>query len=223
MCGRYTLHVPGDDLVKAFNLAEAPELPFRYNISPMQAVPVVRLDGTDRRLSLVRWGLVPRWAKDSSRAAGLIIARSETVEEKPTFRDAFRKRRCLIPADGFHEWKATAKGKQPFYFQGADGRPFAFAGLWERWHPPEGEQLETCTILTTRANELVAPLHERMPVILQPSYYADWLDPACPADRLHLWLRPVPADVMTAVPVSTRVNNAWNEGPERIALQVGLA
>jgi putative SOS response-associated peptidase YedK len=216
MCGRYTLRVPGDDLVKAFDLAEVPELPFRYNIAPTQAVPVVRLDGADRRLSLVRWGLVPRWAKDTSRAAGLINARSETVEEKPTFRDAFRKRRCLIPADGFYEWKATAKGKQPFYFQQADGQPFAFAGLWERWHPPEGEPLETCTILTTTANELVAPLHERMPVIVQPSNYADWLDPACPADRLHPWLRPFPADDMTAVPVSTRVNNARNEGPECI-------
>src|SRR5262245_35107324 len=175
MCGRFTLATSRAQLADLFRLAGGPELPLRYNIAPTQPVPVVRAAGDGRALALARWGLIPRWATDPAIGNRLINARSETVAEKPSFRDAFRKRRCLIPATGFYEWAKTAGGKQPYHFRLLDGRPFAFAGLWERWDRG-GEPVESCTILTTAANAVVRPVHERMPVILPAEAFAAWLD-----------------------------------------------
>ncbi len=157
------------------------------------------------------WGLVPHWSRD---ATAFINARSESAANKPAFRDAFHKRRCLIPADGFFEWQKRGTRKQPYYFQHRDGRPFAFAGLWERWQGTEGETVETCAILTTKANETVRPVHERMPVILPPEDFGHWLDPAVQKpEAVQALLRPYPAGEMESYPVSAFVNNARNEGP----------
>jgi putative SOS response-associated peptidase YedK len=215
MCGRYSLDAPGRALAELLQLPSQPALPLRYNIAPMQSVPVARLaaDGV-RELVLAQWGLVPHWAKDPAIGNQLINARSETVAEKPSFRDAFRKRRCLIPADGFFEW-AGAKGtkRQPFHFRLSDGLPFAFAGLWERWHGQDGEMLGTCCLLTTAANEVVRPIHDRMPVLLGPGDFGEWLDPEGKAAGLKALLRPYAGGDLEAVAVSTWVNSARHEGP----------
>jgi putative SOS response-associated peptidase YedK len=179
----------------------------RYNVAPTQQVGVVRTADGQRELSFMQWGLVPRWAKDPKIGSQMINARAETAAEKPSFRDAFKRRRCLVVADGFYEWKKTGgKTKQPFYIRMKDNRPFGFAGLWERW----GE-LESCTILTTCPNELCASVHDRMPVILSPNDYDQWLDPkVTDAPQLQLLLDPYPSDEMTADPISTHVNNVRN-------------
>ncbi len=220
MCGRFTLHAPAEALATLFDLPEAPPLAPRYNIAPTQPVGIVRpaLDRTAREWALVMWGLVPSWSKDPAIGARMINARSETAAEKPSFRAAFKRRRCLIPADGFYEWQKLAKGKQPYYIGLQGGAPFAFAGLWETWHSPDGGELQSCTLLTTEPNELLEPIHNRMPVILAPQDYDEWLDHTSEDGRYlasirHL-LRPFPADEMQAYPVSTYVNNARNEGPE---------
>jgi putative SOS response-associated peptidase YedK len=222
MCGRYTLATAPEALARIFELDDPPELPARYNIAPTQQVPAVRLvvdegSGASRRrvLRLLRWGLVPFWAKDPGIGARMINARAETVADKPAFRAAFRRRRCLVLADGFYEWQRVGRGaKQPFLIRLRDGGPFAFAGLWERWTGPEGEPLESCTLLTTQPNELVAPIHNRMPVILDPADYDAWLDPQLqdPA-ALRPLLRAFPAEKMIAHPVSQRVNNPRVDEP----------
>lgn len=218
MCGRFTLAVPGEQVAAQFQLAEAPALAARYNIAPTQQVAAVRATEAGRELGMFRWGLVPSWAKDLSIGARMINARSETAAEKPAFRAAMRQRRCLIPADGFYEWQARDGGKQPFHIRLADGAPFAMAGLYEHWKTPAGEWLATCTILTTEANELMQPLHNRMPVILASEHYGLWLDPGlrdvAPLEQL---LVPFPADRMVASPVSRAVNRAGTEGPELLA------
>ena len=171
MCGRFVLMTPGRSLAKRFGLEEVPDLEPRYNIAPTQMVAMIRLDRDtlQRRLVLVKWGLIPFWAKDSSIGNRLINARAESAAEKPAFRSAFKSRRCLVPADGYYEWKKRKGGqKQPYLARNADGSPFAFAGLWERWQAPEDEIIESCTILTTDANDLTQPIHDRMPVILKP-------------------------------------------------------
>ena len=216
MCGRYTLSTPAGKLAKQFRLDHEPTLFARYNIAPTQDVPVVRLvpqspEPATRQLVMMHWGLIPRWARDRDIGNRLINARSETVTEKPSFKDAFQKRRCLLPADGFYEWHPQGSRKQPHLIRMADAEPFALAGLWERWDEPDGEPVESCTIVTTQANELMKPIHHRMPVILDPNDYARWLDPQ--ASGVHELLRPYPADAMTAAPVSTRVNNPRNESP----------
>jgi len=211
MCGRYELHTHPAALALAFGLPAPPPVAPRYNIAPMQDVAVVRLShaGT-RELAFVRWGLVPRWAKDPSIGARMINARSETLAEKPSFRTALRRHRCLIPADGFYEWKVTAAGgKQPIHIGMKDGAPFAFAGLTERWLSQEGEVLDTCTIVTTRANALLAPLHDRMPAIVAPAQYGAWLDVANAAGAA--FFEPYPADAMTYYPVTTRVNSVRHD------------
>ncbi len=211
MCGRYELHTHPAALALAFGLPAPPSVAPRYNIAPMQDVPVVRLaQAGGRELAFVRWGLVPRWAKDPSIGARMINARAETLAEKPSFRTALRRHRCLIPADGFYEWKATAAGgKQPIHIGMKDGATFAFAGLTERWMAPEGEVLDTCTIITTQANALLAPLHDRMPAIVAPADYGRWLDTAnADVDALFA---PYPADAMTYYPVSTRVNSVRHD------------
>jgi putative SOS response-associated peptidase YedK len=204
-----------------------PLLP-RYNIAPGQPAPGVRLveigGPSVRRLVLVRCGLIPSWASDASIAFKCINARAATVAEKPAFRAAYRHRRCLIPANGFFEWQKRGKEKQPFLFQLRDQQLFAFAGLWERWSGPHGDGRETCTILTTTANDLVRPYHERMPVILPEEYHTDWLNPdAAAPEWLQTVLRPYPAEAMQATPVSTWVNNARHEGRERVQPVAGIS
>jgi putative SOS response-associated peptidase YedK len=212
MCGRFTLRTPQGVLVEQFRLKSIPPLQPRYNIAPTQQIGVVReREPAQREFALMQWGLVPRWAKDPSGASQMINARAETAADKPAFRDAFRRRRCLIVADGFYEWKKAGKIKQPYHIRMKDGRPFAFAGLWERWGASD-EKLESCTILTTNANELCAPMYDRMPVILGPADYDRWLDPALvDPDQLKYMLEPYPADEMITEPVSPRVNSVAND------------
>lgn len=221
MCGRFTLATSGTQLAAQFALTEVPQLAPRYNIAPTQSVAAVRAAANGRELALLRWGFVPVWAKDPSIGARMINARAETAAEKPSFRTALRQRRCLIPADGFYEWQAVPGGKQPFYFHMADGAPFALAGLWERWKSPEGAPLESCTILTTEANDLLRPFHDRMPVIIAPEEYARWLDPALrDPEAVHDLLSPYDSDLMAAHPVSREVNRVANDGPQLIAPSV---
>jgi putative SOS response-associated peptidase YedK len=217
MCGRFTLTTPGEVLAEAFGLDTEPALAPRYNIAPTQPLAAVR-QGPDGRRSLVllRWGLLPSTTRETERP--LINARAETVARLPSFRDAFRARRCLVPADGFYEWKAGGPRKQPVHIRFADRRPFAFAGLWEpRTRGPEGETSGSCALLTTEPNSLMREIHDRMPVILPPDHYAGWLDPASRPAELAALLRPHPADAMEARTVGTFVNNARNEGPECLA------
>jgi putative SOS response-associated peptidase YedK len=220
MCGRFTLATPPTLLAEAFGLAEVPDLAPRYNIAPTQLAPVLRqpAGAALARLGLLRWGLVPGWADDPAIGSRLINARAETVADKPSFRAAFRQRRCLVPADGFYEWAKVGTRKQPWHFRRPDAGPFAFAGLWERWQSPDGTDLETFTILTTDANDLVRPVHPRMPVVLPPEAYAAWLEPT-PGDARHLLplLQPAPPGWLVGQAVSAYVNAAGNEGPRCIA------
>jgi putative SOS response-associated peptidase YedK len=218
MCGRYTLRTPAERLKSEFRLRELPPVEARYNISPTQDILAVRQVTGEREAALLKWGLIPSWAKDDSMSARLINARSETVAEKPAFREAFRRNRCVIPADGAYEWKRGGGGrKQPFYFRMRDGRPFGFAGLWDRWSGQDGEVIESCTILTTEANEIFLEAHERMPVILPPETYDVWLDEGVrDVELLKGLLRPYPSSEMTAYPVSARVNSPQNQGAELI-------
>lgn len=212
MCGRFTLRSKASDVAKAFSLLDVPELPLRYNIAPTQAVPIVRLgDDGNRSLALAHWGLIPSWADDPAIGNRMINARADTVATKPSFRTAFKKRRCLLVADGFYEWQKTDGKKQPYYIRLKDGAPFGFAGLWERWER-DGKAIESCAIITTDANELMEPIHNRMPVIISPDAYEVWLDPAAQEpERLQRLLSPYPAAELTAYPVSTVVNNPRNE------------
>jgi putative SOS response-associated peptidase YedK len=220
MCGRFTLFSDGAELARLFGCGFEVPLTPGYNIAPSQEVPVVRTteDQPDtRQVPLLGWGLVPSWASDPKIGFSCINTRSETAASKPAFRAAFRRRRCLIPANGFFEWQKRGKQKLPFLFRMKDETLFAFAGLWERWSGPHGDGRETCTILATAANEVVRPLHERMPVILAPAFHDDWLEPpADAAEWLQAALRPYPAEEMEAVPVSTWVNDTRHEGPECI-------
>ena len=209
MCGRFYLLSTGAIVADLFDLACPVEVAPRYNIAPSQPVPIVRLGEHGRELVPLRWGLIPSWARDAKFAP--INARAETAADKPTFRHAMRKHRCLIPADGFYEWMKTGKHKQPFTFRLHDDKPFAFAGLWERWEGPSGP-VETCCILTTEANELVRPAHDRMPVMLERPNFEQWLDPAeQDAEALGWMLRPYRADAMRAYPVSPLVNSPKND------------
>lgn len=217
MCGRFSLGTPATSLVAQFNLFGVPAWAPRYNIAPTQQAPTVVKAASQlaRQFKMHRWGLIPPWAKDPGIGSQLINARAETVAIKPAFRKAFRERRCLILADGFFEWQRRGRHKQPFHIRMRDGRPFAFAGLREYWEGPEGPGIDSCTILTTTANELVGALHDRMPVILAPQDYDLWLDPGIrEAERLQSLLHAYPSEEMAAYPVSTRVNNPANDSPE---------
>jgi putative SOS response-associated peptidase YedK len=220
MCGRFTLTVPGEALAEHFQLTEAPGVVARYNIAPTQPVAAVRdpANGKGRELTYLHWGLIPPWAGDPKIGSRLINARAETVAEKPAFRAAFKYRRCLVPASGFYEWQKLNGKKQPVFIRLRDDELFAFAGLWEVWRGPDGEEIESCTLLTTAANDLIRPVHDRMPVILRPEDYDLWLDREIqqPA-RLQSLLRPFDPAAMTFFPVSPRVNSPGNEGPECIA------
>jgi putative SOS response-associated peptidase YedK len=185
----------------------------RYNIAPTQDILSIRRAEDAREAVFLTWGLVPSWAKDVSIGAKLINARSETVTEKPSFREAFKKRRCIIPADGFYEWQRTEGRKQPFFFQMKDESPFGFAGLWERWQGVGGEAIESCTILTTEANEVLIPVHGRMPVILHSDDYELWLnEDMLKRELLKDLLRPYPSSEMISHPVSTAINSPHNQG-----------
>lgn len=221
MCGRFTLGVDGEVLQEVLELGNVPaELEPRYNIAPTQDVAVVT-DPESRDVSLFRWGLVPSWAKDLSIGNRLINARAETVAEKPSFRAAFRKRRCLVLADGFYEWRAEGGTKQPYYISMKDGDPFAMAGLWEQWDDGVSDvPLATCTIITTEPNEMMSALHRRMPVILPRSRHEAWLDPALhDTQLLRAALVPYDSDAMTFRPVDRAVNNPRNDGPELLEMR----
>jgi putative SOS response-associated peptidase YedK len=213
MCGRFNLRVNPALLAEIFQLTREPDIHPRYNIAPTQQVAVVRRADVGRELSMLRWGLVPSWAKDVKIGNSLINARAETVATKPAFRAAFKARRCLIPATGFYEWKKTGKAKQPFHIEMKDGQPFAFAGLWEFWKG-DGEPIESCTIITGEPNEVARGIHDRMPVILPEEEYDRWLDLKAPADALQELFVPYPAAEMHGAPISTRVNSPRYDGPE---------
>jgi len=217
MCGRYTLTTPAETLRALFKVNEWVRMRSRYNIAPSQEAPIVRLTkaGDAREAAMCRWGLVPHWADDPSIGARMINARSETASSKPAYRNAFKKRRCLVPADGFYEWQKTDDGKRPCLIRLDEDRPFAFAGLWSLWSPKEGEgdeRLETYTILTTNANKALQDIHERMPVILDPDEFNAWLDPDSETDDLEAMLRPYD-DALSLRQVSTRVNSPKNDDP----------
>lgn len=218
MCGRYSLTTPEEALRRLFRY-DGPALNFppRYNIAPTQEVPVVRLAGTEgggeggRELAMLRWGLIPSWAKEAAISNRMINARAETVSEKPSFRNAFRERRCLIPADGFYEWTKSDGAKQPYRIHRDDDGPFAFAGLWERWRQA-GETIESCTIVTTDANDALQPIHHRMPVILDPEDFDTWLDAEnTPRDVAQALLRPYSGGGFASYRVSTHVNSPRND------------
>jgi putative SOS response-associated peptidase YedK len=215
MCGRYRLSRRKQVVEEHFNAVSGnEEWGPRYNIAPTQPIPVILQNPREpvREMSLVRWGLIPSWAKDASAAASMINARSETAAAKPAFRDPIRFRRCLIPADGFYEWARTGKAKQPFCFEVRDGELFAFAGLWDRWEDPNGNAVETCAILTTTPNAVTAPVHDRMPVILDPDSYDLWLDPGMTnVEAVSDLLKPCDARLMRRYPVSTRINHVAND------------
>lgn len=215
MCGRYRLSRKKEILEEQFAaVSDDADWSPRYNIAPTQSVPVIRRQprSSGRELSLIRWGLVPSWAKDSSKAATMINACSETVASKPAFGDALKFRRCLIPADGFYEWQKAGKAKQPYCFEINRGELFSFAGLWETWNDPSGRSLETCTILTTTANALTSAVHNRMPVILDPQCYDLWLDSrTTDTSVISEFFKPFDARLMTCFPVSSRVNRTAND------------
>ncbi|MEZ4519144.1 MAG: SOS response-associated peptidase [Chloroflexota bacterium] len=215
MCGRFSLFADGEEVAAHYGLDEVPFLAPRYNIAPTQPVAAVRLayNSPERELTHFQWGLIPSWSKDPSIGSRLINARSETAAEKPSFRSAFKRRRCLIPTSGFYEWQKVGKGKQPMFIHPAEGDLMSFAGLWEYWQSADGSELETCTILTTGPNAIMEPIHNRMPVIVEPDDYAMWLDPETPADQLMHLLRPSESSLLDAYPVSTVVNNPRNEDP----------
>lgn len=212
MCGRYALHSHPHVVALQFGLAHEPEYAPRYNIAPGTPVLAICGDATQaRRAALLHWGLIPSWAKDASIGHHMINARAEHVAEKPAFRSAFRRRRCIIPADGFYEWRGSAGRKQPYYVRSREHGLFGLAGLYEHWRGPNGP-VASCTIITTAANALMAPLHDRMPAILDVADYAHWLDPNHPEPTALLpALRPAPVEKMTAYAVGLRVNSVKND------------
>ncbi|GMR08667.1 MAG: SOS response-associated peptidase [Gammaproteobacteria bacterium] len=217
MCGRFTLSSSAEVLEEYFELDSAPQgLMPRYNIAPAQAVAIIRqVEGLGRHMDSVRWGLIPSWSKEAAIGHHLINARAETVAEKPSFRAAFKRRRCLVPADGFYEWKPVHGRKQPYWIGLQDRPPLGLAGLWEHWEDPDsGEHIETCAIITTQANRQMRDIHPRMPVILPKSAYTAWLAVDSPADVLHDLLLPYPEPTLISYPVSRSLNNPQNDTQE---------
>lgn len=237
MCGRFTLRASAEEVAEAFGLLEVPPFMPLFNLAPTQPVAVVRhvpeAADSQRELVWMHWGLIPSWAKDRSMGARMINARAETAASKPAYRAAFRRRRGLVVADGFYEWQrpeqtadlgtgrksSRGKGakKQPYFFHKNDDRPFAFAGLWESWESPDGSFLDSCTILTTDANDLMRPIHDRMPVILAPDDYRRWLDPGIEPSEVEPLLRPYAGDDLAAYPIGTYVNSPTHDDAQCIA------
>ncbi len=217
MCGRFALFTSPESLADWFAVPDVPRpLPPRYNIAPTQPVLAVRYGAQQPEFALFRWGLIPSWARELQIGARLINARAETAVEKPAFRAAFKRRRCLIPASGFYEWQQVNGRKQPYFIHPSAAQLFAFAGLWEVWHGSDGSELQSCTILTTPPNELMQPIHDRMPAILARAEFTTWLDPALPTEEAQRLLRPFPATSMAAYPVSTSVNKPSYDAPDCI-------
>ncbi|MBI5673469.1 MAG: SOS response-associated peptidase [Nitrospirae bacterium] len=217
MCGRYSQTATPAVIAEQFAVSGPPLFTPRYNIAPSQSVVAIWADPETsvRQLVFLRWGLLPSWARDARIGTQCINAKAETVAEKPAFRSAFKKRRCLVVATGFYEWQVQGKRKQPMWIGMKSKAPFAFAGLWEHWQPAEGEPADTCTIITTEPNELTKPIHTRMPVILPPSAYDVWLDPSYQhVDPLKALLRSYPSEELMAYPISTLVNNPRNDAPQ---------
>lgn len=217
MCGRFTLTIDINRVAQRFGVAPSIQVAPRYNVAPTQDVVTIMSNGT-AHLDLLRWGLIPSWAKDESVGSRMINARAETLAEKPSFKRLLHARRCLVVADGFYEWKQEHGGKTPMYITLKDQEPFAFAGLWDSWKSPEGQQVRTCTIITTQPNELMASIHNRMPAILPQQAIEEWLDPAQRDDQALLsLLKPYPTDEMTARPVSRKVNSPKYDSADLIA------
>lgn len=219
MCGRFNRYSPVEELARIFHLSSVPELEPQYNIAPTQPAAVVRTkaDSKEKHLVILRWGLIPSWAKDREIGGKMINARSETAHAKPAFRSAILKRRCVVPANGFYEWQKIPEGKIPHNIMMKSNKPFGMAGLWEQWKGQEGDVVESFTILTTTANDLLRPFHDRMPVILDPKDYDQWLDPR--VDKLELLtplLRPFPSHEIIAYPVAALVNNPKNRNSDCI-------
>jgi len=218
MCGRFTIDISSEVISELFGLTEHPTISPRFNIAPTQQIQVIRqyADGGNH-LDVLRWGLIPSWAKDLSIGARMINARCETVAEKPAFKQAIRYRRCLVLSSGFYEWTTEGKAKKPWYIRLKDGSPMIFAGLWDNWKSPDNTIVQSCTILTTSANPLIEPLHDRMPAILHPDEYRKWLDREVtkPADLQYLF-QSYPADLMEMYPVSQSVNSPKNDSADLI-------
>ncbi len=217
MCGRYTLITDIRKVAESFGVEPVPGAQPRYNIAPTQEVVAILKNGA-AHLSTLRWGLIPAWAKDEAIGSRMINARAETLAEKPSFKNLLRGKRCLVVADGFYEWQTEGKSKTPMYITLQDDQPFAFAGLWDLWKSPDGQQIQSCTIITTEPNELMASIHNRMPAILRPGAYEDWLNPQLRDEHvLTHWLKPYPTELMKARPVSKLVNNPRNDTAEILA------
>jgi putative SOS response-associated peptidase YedK len=217
MCGRFNLRANPRQIQEAFDVLRVPEISPRYNIAPTQTILAIRQTDDGREAVPVRWGLIPSWAKDLKIGSSLINARADTVATKPAFRSAFKRRRCLIPASGYYEWRGAKGAKQPFHIHRKDDGLLAFAGLWERWEPPDAEPVESATIITTDANQTLAEVHDRMPVILSPPEFTTWLDAETPREQIELLLRPASEDLLEFDAIRKNVNDARNEGPNLLS------
>jgi putative SOS response-associated peptidase YedK len=213
MCGRYAITTAPEAIRQLFGYLEQPNFPPRYNVAPTQAVPIVRMAEGRRQLALVRWGLIPAWVKDPRTFSLVINARGESVLEKPAFRNAMKRRRCLFPADGFYEWKRAGERKQPYFVRLKSGQPMAFAGLWESWMGPNGEEMETAAIVTTTASRSIAHIHDRMPVIVPPEAFDFWLDPNVDGEMAASVIAPARDALIEACEVSSAVNRTANDTP----------
>jgi len=212
MCGRYAVTSSPEAIRALFRYTDLPNFPPRYNIAPTQPIGIVRLEHGERRFALVRWGFIPSWAKDPRMVSLMFNARGETVIDKPAYRAAMRRRRCLVPADGFYEWRRIGSRSQPYYVRRKDGKPFAFAGVWETWTGPNGEEFDTAAIVTTRANQTLATIHERMPVVLGEDAYDLWLNCAeVDPEATVSVIAPAPDDLLKSYAVSGAVNRAAND------------
>jgi putative SOS response-associated peptidase YedK len=218
MCGRYAITTAPEAIRALFGYPEQPNFPARYNIAPTQPVPIVRLAEGRRSFALVRWGLIPAWVKDPRAFTLLINARGESVIDKPAFRYAMRRRRCLFPADGFYEWRQEGKGKRPFFIRPRSGVAIAFAGVWETWAGPNGEEMETAAIVTTTANRALRHIHDRMPVVVAPEAFDFWLDGGkIDAETAAALIAPAPDDLLESYEISSAVNHAANDSAELLA------
>ena len=211
MCGRYAITTAPEAIRALFRYLDQPNFPPRYNVAPTQPVPIVRVVEGKREFALVRWGLIPPWVKDPRAFSLLINARGESVNEKPAFKNAMKRRRCLFPADGFYEWKREGDRKRPYFVRLKSGRPMAFAGLWESWMGPNGEEMETAAIVTTAASRSIAHIHDRMPVIVAPDAFDFWLDPNVDGEMAAAVIAPTPDALLEAYEVSSAVNRTAND------------